>query len=90
MVKRKQCEKRPENKLYDAFISYSENYTSWTEENLLEKLEMNGFKICYHKRDFKLGHLVLGNIFYCIENSHKVLFVFSPSFVNSRWCQYEL
>ncbi|XP_034967107.2 toll-like receptor 6 [Zootoca vivipara] len=36
------------------------------------------------------GHPVVGNIFHCIENSHKVLFVLSPSFVNSRWCQYEL
>ncbi|XP_062429521.1 toll-like receptor 2 [Rhea pennata] len=90
MAKRKQYEKRPENKLYDAFISYSEHDADWTKENLLEKLELKGFKICYHERDFKPGHPVLGNIFYCIENSHKVLFVLSPSFVNSCWCQYEL
>lgn len=90
MAKRKQYEKRPENKLFDAFISYSEHDADWTKENLLEKLENDGFKICYHERDFKPGHPVLGNIFYCIENSHKVLFVLSPSFVNSCWCQYEL
>ncbi|XP_027549216.1 toll-like receptor 2 [Neopelma chrysocephalum] len=90
MAKRRQYEKRPENKLYDAFISYSEHDAAWTKENLLEKLENDGFKICYHERDFKPGHPVLGNIFYCIENSHKVLFVLSPSFVNSCWCQYEL
>lgn len=90
MAKRKQYEKRPENKLFDAFISYSEHDANWTKENLLEKLERDGFKICYHERDFKPGHPILGNIFYCIENSHKVLFVLSPSFVNSCWCQYEL
>ncbi|KFP89577.1 PREDICTED: toll-like receptor 2 [Apaloderma vittatum] len=90
MAKRKQYEKRPENKPFDAFISYSEHDANWTKENLLQKLEMEGFKICYHERDFKPGHPVLGNIFYCIENSHKVLFVLSPSFVNSCWCQYEL
>ncbi|XP_075003925.1 toll-like receptor 2 isoform X2 [Calonectris borealis] len=90
MAKRKQYEKRPENKLFDAFVSYSEQDAHWTKENLLEKLETDGFKICYHERDFKPGHPVLGNIFYCIENSHKVLFVLSPSFVNSCWCQYEL
>ncbi|XP_027754012.1 toll-like receptor 2 [Empidonax traillii] len=90
MAKRRQNKKRPENKLYDAFISYSEHDAAWTKENLLEKLENDGFKICYHERDFKPGHPVLGNIFYCIENSHKVLFVLSPSFVNSCWCQYEL
>ncbi|XP_063169675.1 toll-like receptor 2 type-2 [Candoia aspera] len=89
-AKRKQHEKRPEHKMYDAFISYSENDASWTKEILLEKLEANGFKICYHERDFMPGHPVLGNIFYCIENSHKVLFVLSPSFVHSCWCQYEL
>uniref|UniRef100_A0A8C5UID3 Toll-like receptor 2 n=1 Tax=Malurus cyaneus samueli TaxID=2593467 RepID=A0A8C5UID3_9PASS len=90
MAKRKQYDKRPENKLFDAFISYSEHDADWTKEMLLEKLENDGFKICYHERDFKPGHPVLGNIFYCIENSHKVLFVLSPSFVNSCWCQYEL
>ncbi|XP_023778822.1 toll-like receptor 2 [Cyanistes caeruleus] len=90
MAKRKQYEKRPENKLFDAFVSYSEHDAHWTKENLLEKLENDGFRICYHERDFKPGHPVLGNIFYCIENSHKVLFVLSPSFVNSCWCQYEL
>ncbi|XP_005445685.3 toll-like receptor 2 [Falco cherrug] len=90
MAKRKQYEKRPENKPFDAFISYSEHDANWTKENLLGKLEADGFKICYHERDFKPGHPVLGNIFYCIENSHKVLFVLSPSFVNSCWCQYEL
>ncbi|XP_054036004.1 toll-like receptor 2 [Dryobates pubescens] len=90
MAKRKQYEKRPENKPFDAFVSYSEHDANWTKQNLLEKLEMDGFKICYHERDFKPGHPVLGNIFYCIENSHKVLFVLSPSFVNSCWCQYEL
>ncbi|XP_064002040.1 toll-like receptor 2 [Pogoniulus pusillus] len=90
MAKRKQYEKRPENKPFDAFISYSEHDANWTKENLLEKLETDGFKICYHEKDFKPGHPVLGNIFYCIENSHKVIFVLSPSFVNSCWCQYEL
>ncbi|OXB54976.1 hypothetical protein ASZ78_003088 [Callipepla squamata] len=90
MAKRRQYKKRPENKPFDAFISYSEHDADWTKENLLKKLETDGFKICYHERDFKPGHPVLGNIFYCIENSHKVLFVLSPSFVNSCWCQYEL
>nr|7YLG_A Chain A, Toll-like receptor 2 [Gallus gallus] len=86
----KDPKKRPENKPFDAFISYSEHDADWTKEHLLKKLETDGFKICYHERDFKPGHPVLGNIFYCIENSHKVLFVLSPSFVNSCWCQYEL
>ncbi|XP_013913838.1 PREDICTED: toll-like receptor 1 [Thamnophis sirtalis] len=89
-AKRKQYEKRPEHKIYDAFISYSENDASWTKETLLKNLEARGFKVCYHERDFMPGHPVLGNIFYCIENSHKVLFVLSPRFVHSCWCQYEL
>lgn len=77
MAKRKQYKKRPENKPFDAFISYSEHDAHWTKENLLERLETDGFKIRYHERDFKPGYPVLGNIFYCIENSHKVLFVLS-------------
>ncbi|CAI5771320.1 toll-like receptor 2 [Podarcis lilfordi] len=90
MVKRKQYKKRPEDKVYDAFISYSENDALWAKETLLEKLEALEFRVCYHERDFTPGHPVVRNIFHCIENSHKVLFVLSPSFVNSCWCQYEL
>ncbi|XP_033001367.1 toll-like receptor 2 [Lacerta agilis] len=90
MAKRKQYKKRPEHKAYDAFISYSENDALWAKETLLGKLEALEFRVCYHERDFVPGHPVVGNIFHCIENSHKVLFVLSPSFVNSCWCQYEL
>lgn len=90
MAKRKQYEKRPQHKPYYALISYSEDDAPWTKATLLEKLETNGFKVYYHERDFKPEHPFLGNIFYCIENRHKVLFVLSPSFVNSCWCQYEL
>nr|XP_008100955.2 PREDICTED: toll-like receptor 2 [Anolis carolinensis] len=90
MAKRKQYQKSPEDKLYDAFVSYSENDAPWTKEILLKNLEANNYRVCYHERDFLPGHPVLGNIFHCIENSHKVLFVLSPSFVNSCWCQYEL
>ncbi|XP_043911030.1 toll-like receptor 2 type-2 [Protopterus annectens] len=89
MAKRKQYDKM-EDKLYDAFLSYSESDASWIKEELLKKLEGNGFRICYHERDFRPGHPVLGNIFYCIENSHKVIFILSMGFVNSCWCQYEL
>nr|DBA11171.1 TPA_inf: Toll-like receptor 15 [Neoceratodus forsteri] len=90
MAKRTQYEKKTEDKLYDAFLSYSETDASWIKQELLKKLEGNGLRICYHERDFKPGHPVLGNIFYSIENSHKVIFILSSGFVNSCWCQYEL
>uniref|UniRef100_A0A4W3GVV6 Toll-like receptor 1 n=1 Tax=Callorhinchus milii TaxID=7868 RepID=A0A4W3GVV6_CALMI len=90
MAKRRVYEKRPENKQYDAFVSYSEEDADWVKACMVRQLESEGFQICYHERDFKPGHPILGNIFNCIENSHKVIFVLSTSFVTSCWCQYEL
>uniref|UniRef100_A0A8C6WF10 Toll-like receptor 18 n=1 Tax=Neogobius melanostomus TaxID=47308 RepID=A0A8C6WF10_9GOBI len=77
---------------YHAFISYSHSDADWVRDQLLPSLENshNPYRLCIHERDFMPGKWIIDNIIDNIENSRKVMFVLSPHFVNSEWCNYEL
>uniref|UniRef100_UPI00358F0AC3 toll-like receptor 1 isoform X1 n=2 Tax=Myxine glutinosa TaxID=7769 RepID=UPI00358F0AC3 len=77
---------------YHAFISYSENDSSWVNDCLVPTLESleSGLRLCIHDRDFTPGEWIVDNIIQCIEQSSKTIFVLSRNFVNSEWCNYEL
>uniref|UniRef100_A0A8C4PXD6 TIR domain-containing protein n=1 Tax=Eptatretus burgeri TaxID=7764 RepID=A0A8C4PXD6_EPTBU len=77
---------------YHAFISYSENDSSWVNDCLVPTLESleSGLRLCIHDRDFTPGEWIVDNIIQCIEQSSKTIFVLSRNFVNSQWCHYEL
>ncbi|XP_040567498.2 toll-like receptor 2 [Lepeophtheirus salmonis] len=74
---------------YDAFISYSDKDREWVFSELIPHLEED-FNVCVHERDFKVGMMVVDNIVSCIDKSRKFIAVLSPSFVNSRWCAFEI
>ncbi|KAG2466043.1 TLR1 protein, partial [Polypterus senegalus] len=76
---------------YNAFVSYSQDDSSWVKEYLLPNLEeMGKLKICYHERNFIAGKSIIENIITCIEKSYKSIFVLSTNFISSEWCHYEL
>ncbi|KAM6984705.1 toll-like receptor 1 [Aplochiton taeniatus] len=75
---------------YNAFISYSEQDSSWVSRQLVPSLEGAGLHLCIHERDFVPGEWIMDNIINCVEASYKTLFVFSNNFVRSEWCNYEL
>uniref|UniRef100_A0A4W5N0M3 TIR domain-containing protein n=1 Tax=Hucho hucho TaxID=62062 RepID=A0A4W5N0M3_9TELE len=77
-----------EGESYHVFISYSSTDLRWAH-SLVNSLESNGLKVCYHERDFVPGRTVLENMSDCIQESQKVLLVLSPDFVRSRWCLLE-
>ncbi|CAB4064544.1 ICK [Lepeophtheirus salmonis] len=74
---------------YDAFISYSDKDREWVFSELIPHLEED-FNVCVHERDFKVGMMVVDNIVSCIDKSRKFIAVLSPSFVNSKWCAFEI
>lgn len=80
------------NYTFHAFISYSHSDADWVREQLLPCLEnaRPPYRLCIHERDFLPGRWIIDNIIENIENSRKVIFVLSRSFVNSEWCNYEL
>ncbi|XP_032991823.1 toll-like receptor 2 [Lacerta agilis] len=77
---------------YHAFISYSCSDAEWVRRELLQRLEASRppYRVCIHERDFTPGRWIIDNIIDNIENSRKVIFVLSRSFVDSDWCNYEL
>ncbi|KAM4807649.1 toll-like receptor 6 [Rhinophrynus dorsalis] len=80
------------NKLFHAFISYSQEDSVWVKNVLIPNLERNDgtIQICHHERDFIPGKAITENIIDCIEKSFKSIFILSPNFVQSEWCHYEL
>jgi Leucine-rich repeat (LRR) protein len=76
---------------YDLFVSYAEEDRAWVQNVLAPKVEGHwGVKLCLHHRDFHPGKQVLENIECCVEGSRRMMFVFSPHFARSPWCQFEL
>lgn len=77
---------------YHAFISYSSSDAEWVRQELLQRLEASAppYRVCIHERDFTPGRWIIDNIIENIENSRKVIFILSRSFVDSEWCNYEL
>ncbi|KAJ7987969.1 hypothetical protein DPEC_G00318770 [Dallia pectoralis] len=88
--KRKIDRLRDRSFIYHAFISYSQQDSSWVDSQLVSTLEGAGLSLCIHERDFVPGEWVIDNIMNCVEASYKTLFVLSNNFVQSDWCNYEL
>ncbi|XP_035684693.1 uncharacterized protein LOC118421488 isoform X2 [Branchiostoma floridae] len=80
-----------EHEKYHVFFCYS-SADGPCVEDMVQKLESdeNGFKCCFHERDFPLGEDIFKNMARSIEESQKTVFVLSPDFVKSRWCEFEM
>ncbi|WAR30912.1 TOLL8-like protein [Mya arenaria] len=83
------------NKLYDAFIAYSEHDGAWVFNTLLPRLERPienngpGFKLCIHHRDFPVGGSIADNIVDKVRESNHTVLILSNEFLQSHWCKYE-
>ncbi|KAJ8033228.1 Toll-like receptor Tollo [Holothuria leucospilota] len=84
-------ENAKEEKEYDAFISFSSLDRDFVLKELVPKLESQGNqrKLCIHHRDFIVGECIATNIINAVENSSKILILFSKNYVESEWCSYE-
>ncbi|PVD33560.1 hypothetical protein C0Q70_04817 [Pomacea canaliculata] len=87
-----QRQQQPEREYeYDVFVSYANEDVDWVRQELIPTLEgRHGLRLCIHQRDFPVGGNIIDNISTCVHSSKRVLFVLSPHFARSRWCQFEL
>ncbi|XP_025085237.1 toll-like receptor Tollo [Pomacea canaliculata] len=87
-----QQQQQPEREYeYDVFVSYANEDVDWVRQELIPTLEGRyGLRLCVHQRDFPVGGNIIDNISTCVHASKRVLFVLSPHFARSRWCQFEL
>ena len=81
----------PEEKDYDAFVSYCRKDVDWVLDTLLPYLEAPqcGFHLCVHERDFVPGVAITKNIMTAIQCSRRTILVLSPNFIKSGWCDLE-
>ncbi len=77
-----------EKKQYDIFLSSAEEDRAWVEV-LLQQLECHGFRVLYHRRDFRPGMPITENIGKAIDASKRTLCVLTPNFVKSHMCMWE-
>ena len=70
---------------YDVFISYAHEDKELARE-LLEFLENNGCKVCFHQRDFMPGEPIYENILEAIYTNKRVLCLVTPNFLQSEYC----
>nr|KAG5703456.1 hypothetical protein BaRGS_022505 [Batillaria attramentaria] len=76
---------------YDVFVSYDSEDNHWVREQLMPVLEERlGLRLCIHQRDFTLGAPIVQNIEESVQESKKIMMVFSRNFADSCWCQFEL
>ncbi|PVD39147.1 hypothetical protein C0Q70_01775 [Pomacea canaliculata] len=76
---------------YDVFVGYAEEDRKWVMQELLPVVEGQwNLRACVHERDFIPGKHIVDNIADCVQDSRKILMVFSPDYARSEWCQFEL
>lgn len=81
----------PYNKDFHLFVCYVDENVE-DVRTIVENLEREGLKCCYHERDFTAGQNVFQNIHNGIEKSIGILIVLSEEFVNGlhQFCDHEI
>lgn len=87
-----------EDKLYDAFVSYSKKDEAFVAQFLAPMLERSGninipsYRLCLQHRDLPLGvGTYMGSAMVeAVESSKRSVLILSENFIKSEWCRYEL
>uniref|UniRef100_A0A8D8TJI2 Protein toll n=1 Tax=Cacopsylla melanoneura TaxID=428564 RepID=A0A8D8TJI2_9HEMI len=72
------------DKVYDAFVSYSQEDYGFVVHSLLPELD-NSFRICHHERDFIGGEWIHIQIEEKVQQSRRTIIVLTEEFLNSYW-----
>jgi len=76
---RDECE--AEEMDYDVFLCCSSDDDIPHARRILELMETNGYRVCYHERDFLPGELITDNIGRSIEHSKRTLCFVTSNFL---------
>lgn len=78
---------REENKIYDAYISYSRKDEQFVFQEIVSKLEGNPYryKLCVHFREFPVLQTIGETIYRSIDASRRTIIVLSDNLLNNEW-----
>jgi len=66
---------------YDVFLCCSAQDDRPHGRRILERIEANGYRVCYHERDFRPGQLITDNMGHAIERSKRTVCLISSNFL---------
>ena len=66
---------------YDVFLCCSSDDDRPHGRHILERIEANGYRVCYHERDFLPGQLITDNMGHGIERSKRTMCLISNNFL---------
>lgn len=76
---------------YDVYVSYSDDNVTFLTKHLQPKIEREwGLKMCFGDRDFSVGDSTADVRANAIHKSRHVVFLVTPSFVQSEWGRFEI
>ncbi|KFM59381.1 Protein toll, partial [Stegodyphus mimosarum] len=80
-----------DEKLFDAFVSYSKKDEAFVGQVLAAELECGNphFRLCLHYRDLPIGGYLSDAIIEAMESSRRTIVILSENFIRSEWCRYE-
>ncbi|XP_054718797.1 toll-like receptor Tollo [Uloborus diversus] len=80
-----------EDKLFDAFVSYSKKDEAFVTQILAPELECGvpAYRLCLHYRDLPGGGYMSDVIVEAMESSRRTVLILSENFLKSEWCRFE-
>ncbi|XP_055383501.1 toll-like receptor Tollo [Condylostylus longicornis] len=87
-------DKNEKEKIFDAFVSYSNKDEHFVLEELAPILEETGdlrYKLCLHYRDFPINgvYSLPDTLTHAIDNSRRTIMILSENFIKTEWSRYE-
>ncbi|XP_037083033.1 toll-like receptor Tollo [Pollicipes pollicipes] len=81
----------PHERLFDAFVSYSDRDRSFVHHVLVPKLERSEppYRLALHDRDFPHSAYLADTIVEAVESSRRTIMVLSKNFVENEWCRFQ-
>lgn len=79
----------PVDKEYHLFVCYTAEHAGEVRV-IVDNLEREGVKCCYHERDFVAGHGILESMYETIKKSMHMLVVLSEDFSSRGFCVHEV